>query len=287
MARVTAFTAERSLEIENTSIVGGHIDVSGHLILEQRDGTEIDAGSALPALPVASATVQGIVELATAAETLARSDAMRAVTPASLTSTISAVNADISASNSAISALDARVDVLEVPVDPITVGFTGEIRMFAGAAAPAGWRLCDGSTLNRTGTGAALFTLIGTTYGAGNGTTTYNLPNLKGRAPVGLDTGQGEFNALGVSGGAKTHTLSSGEMPSHTHTQQPHTHLMQGTGALTDGSSGTSYIVPNGSYYGFRTDQPNDTTAVNNATGGGGAHNNLAPYLTVNFIIKL
>lgn len=288
MAKVTGLTAARMLEIEAASIVDGEIDeTSGHLILKRHDDTEIDAGSALPALPIASATIKGIVELATAAETLARTDSTRAVTPAGLTSTIDYIDDELDVVDTALTNHASRLTSLETapPPDPATLGMVGEIRMWAGDTAPTGWRLCDGSTLNRT-TFATLYGIIGTKYGIGNGTTTYNIPNLKGRVPVGLDAAQGEFNAVGISGGSKTHTLTTGEMPSHTHTQNSHTHVMQGNGALTDGASGTNYGLPNGSFYGFRTDQPDSTVAVNQNTGGGGAHNNIQPYLTVNYIIK-
>ncbi len=82
---------------------------------------------------------------------------------------------------------------------------TGTISAFAGAAAPVGYLICDGSAVSRT-TYATLFALISTTYGAGNGSTTFNLPNLKGRSIFGVDTSQPEFNVRGATGGAKTHT---------------------------------------------------------------------------------
>src|SRR5690606_11752046 len=132
---------------------------------------------------------------------------------------------------------------------------------------------CDGSAVSRTDY-ADLFEVIGTSYGVGDGSTTFNLPNLQGRVPVGLDTGQTEFNALGKTGGAKTHTLTIDQMPSHSHTQAPHSHTVNnhshsyvthdstfsaasgglggalrntsgGSGATTGGSSpGTSSVAP-------------------------------------------
>jgi hypothetical protein len=90
VATVTGFTAERMLEIENSTVVSGEIDVDGHLILLTRDGTPIDAGSALPALPTASTTVSGIVELATVLEATTGTDTTRAVTPEGLAAAITA-----------------------------------------------------------------------------------------------------------------------------------------------------------------------------------------------------
>ena len=189
-------------------------------------------------------------------------------------------------------------------------GIVGEVTMFAGASAPAGWLLCDGTAVSRTGY-AALFAVIGTTYGAGDGSTTFNLPNLKGRAPVGQDTGQTEFDVIGETGGAKTHTLTSAQMPSHTHTIN-HDH---GSFATTDGSgahvhnvrlnnnnfvtggSNASYVNQafsgaNGANAAESAGAHNHTIDVPNLTGNSGsagsdgAHNNLQPYLVLNFIIR-
>ncbi len=90
MATVTGFTATRMQAIEDSTVVGGEIDVDGHLILETRDGTLIDAGSALPALPTATTTVSGIVELATTVEATTGTDTTRAITPAGLAAAITA-----------------------------------------------------------------------------------------------------------------------------------------------------------------------------------------------------
>jgi microcystin-dependent protein len=169
------------------------------------------------------------------------------------------------------------------------MGLTGEMKMWPAANAPTGWMLCEGGAISRT-TFAALFTLIGTTYGVGDGTTTFNVPDMRGRVPAGFDTTQTEFNARGKIGGEKTHLLTSAEMPSHTHVQPAHSHNFAngGHGALTDGGAagGAGYGVLNGAFYGFNTAQPAAATATNNNTGGGGAHNVLQPYLTIKYIIK-
>lgn len=103
-----------------------------------------------------------------------------------------------------------------------------------------------------------------------------------GRVPVGYDATQSEFNAAEKTGGAKTHTLSSGEMPSHTHTQNAHTHTTSGVGDLRR----LQHLPSGGDGIWTRTDNlplttSNSTTATNQNTGGGGAHNNLQPYITV------
>ncbi len=175
----------------------------------------------------------------------------------------------------------------------VTIGL---IIPFAGGTVPTGWLECDGSAVSRT-TYADLFSAIGTTYGSGDGSTTFNLPNLKGRVPVGYDASQTEFNTIGKTGGEKTHTLSVNEMPSHTHTQNRHRHWISSAdrddGNLTGtGGNGQNYglFSDAGSYQNYdlgrstgRYDQW--TTATNQNTGGGQAHNNLQPYNTFKYII--
>jgi len=136
---------------------------------------------------------------------------------------------------------------------------------FAGAAAPSGWLLCDGAAVSRADY-AALFDAIGTTFGAGDGATTFNLPDPRGRAVIGAGQGPSLTNrALGATVGAETHTLTTGEMPSHSHTApSPNT-------ASGGGTAG---------------DRQNQGTYNTGSAGGGGAHNNMPPSLALNFIIK-
>ena len=167
----------------------------------------------------------------------------------------------------------------------------GNVEFTARSTAPTGWLLCDGTAVSRT-TFAALFAAIGTTYGAGNGTTTFNVPNLRGRAPVGRDAGQIEFDTLGETGGAKTHTLTTAEMPSHTHVQNGHSHTLPGltrTSGAGSNQSGTGVPPHNGAPsadQGIQSAATSSVTPTNQNTGGGGAHNNLQPYLVLNPIIK-
>lgn len=142
----------------------------------------------------------------------------------------------------------------------------------AAATAPAGWLLCDGSNVSRS-TYADLFAAIGTTYGAGNGTTTFTLPNLSGRAIVHRDPGQTEFDTLGETGGAKTHTLTAAQMPVHNH--------VSGTvfGTVTTSSERVLPAAGTGGRMIATSQQIVDA-------GGGQAHNNLQPYIVLNAIIK-
>jgi len=147
----------------------------------------------------------------------------------------------------------------------------GIIEMFGGSSAPTGYLLCDGSAVSRT-TYSALFTAIGTTYGAGDGSTTFNLPNLKGRIAVGYNSAETEFNALGKTGGEKAHTLTIAEMPEHKHTDK----------IRVSPTGFGDYAVAIASNTGTGD---NSGIFIGN-TGGDGSHNNLQPYIVLNYIIK-
>lgn len=159
----------------------------------------------------------------------------------------------------------------------------GTIIEYAGSTLPEGYLACDGSAVSRTDY-ADLFDVIGTTYGAGDGSTTFNLPNLKGRVTVGLDTGDTAFDTLGETGGEKTHTLTIDEMPSHNHSI---TNPSNAPNAVFHSSVGTNHwFNVQGSGDGAHPDafQYANPTIANK--GGGGAHNNLQPYIVINYIIK-
>ena len=105
--------------------------------------------------------------------------------------------------------------------DTLPIGFIGS---YGGVTPPEGWLICDGSVVSRTAY-SALFAAIGTTYGAGDGSTTFNLPDYRDRVPVGLDSNDSDFNVLGKKVGSKSqtptingHALTINEMPSHSHT---------------------------------------------------------------------
>ena len=144
----------------------------------------------------------------------------------------------------------------------------GSVMSFAGTSAPYGWFICDGSAVSRTDY-ASLFNVISTTYGSGNGSTTFNLPDIKGKVVVGYNSSETEFNNLGKVGGAKTHTLSISEMPSHNHS---YTKTNNGSNGYYDVSGATNDIEFGSSNTGL--------------TGGDQPHNNLQPYITLNYIIK-
>ena len=155
------------------------------------------------------------------------------------------------------------------------------------SAAPSGYLIENGAAVSRA-TYSVLFASIGTTYGAGDGSTTFNLPDSRGRAGVNISTADTEFDAMAEESGAKRETLSVAQIPSHTHTQNAHTHLGgYGSPYVTDGAfGGASTPTLNGSAYGFVLRPGPSTVAVNQNTGGGLDHNNIQQSITKSTAIK-
>ncbi len=157
--------------------------------------------------------------------------------------------------------------------------YVGEIRMFAGNFAPAGWMFCEGQLLpiseNET-----LFNLIGTTYG-GDGESTFALPDLRGRIPL----HQGSGSTLAETGGAEEITLTQAQMPTHSHP-----FLATTAPASTNAPVNNTLAQSTGStIFPYGTDQPLTTlgaTAIG-PIGGSQPHTNFQPYLCVDFIISL
>ena len=212
------------------------------------------------------------------------------------------INADITPSASGTIDLgsvafafdDAYIDKVNLEGDPTTplqaatkqyvdnqiggsgTGITGEIKIWSTDSAPAGYLLCDGDAISR-GTYSSLFAVIGTTYGVVNGSTTFNVPDLRGRVPLGKDNMGGssadrvtasEADNIGQGSGSETHTLTESEMPSHSH----------GVGVWVGGGSYEAYDVSQGTN--------SNATITSQTTGNDLAHNNTQPYQTISYIIK-
>ena len=184
---------------------------------------------------------------------------------------------------------------------PIEIFPVGMITPFGGSTGPYGWLICDGSEIQRD-LYPILFKIIGTMYGNGDGSTTFNVPNLTGRIPVGRDSESTEFPSLGSQGGQKYVALSTSELPSHSHgvTDPGHTHNQtslnddfNNSAAGANGGYITPFTTPSyprsdstGNVTWTNTINSNTTGLTVNNTGNGDAHLNIQPYTTVNYIIK-
>jgi microcystin-dependent protein len=175
-----------------------------------------------------------------------------------------------------LAALDANGNLKDSGGSIVSVAPpVGSITMYGGSSAPSGWLYCNGQNVSRT-TFANLFSAIGETFGAGDGSSTFSLPDLRDRFPLG-DNSNGGADAsrvdnfstgLGDTGGADEHQLTEAEMPSHSHSVP----------VVREGSNLLNRIA---------TDTEVDAgTKQTNSTGGDQAHNNMPPFLAVSFIIK-
>jgi microcystin-dependent protein len=161
--------------------------------------------------------------------------------------------------------------------------FIAEIRIFAGNFAPRGWAFCNGQLLP-IAQYTTLFSLVGTTYG-GDGRTTFGLPNLQGRAPMHPGHGSGLTpRYLGQSGGVETVTLTEAQIPQHTHTMQASQQM-----GLDDDPGSTEYPA-RARGAGIYAPSPDSVQMAPESlpnAGGSQPHNNMQPYLAINFIIAL
>ena len=168
---------------------------------------------------------------------------------------------------------------------------TGSIMPYAGSSAPTGYLLCDGAAISRS-TYSTLFGLLATTYGSGDGSSTFNIPDLRGRVIAGQDdmggasanrltglTGGVDGDVLGGSGGAETHTLATSELPAHDHDVDTAVKSNNTNGVAGNYPTGTNLSSPSAAQLGA------NTNSIKN-TGGGGAHNNVQPTIILNYIIK-
>jgi microcystin-dependent protein len=154
--------------------------------------------------------------------------------------------------------------------------FIGEIRMFGGNFAPQGWAFCNGA-LMAIDQNTALFNLIGTTYG-GDGQTTFALPNLQSRVPVHVGPGF----ALAQTGGAESVTLTVSQLPAHSHVPQASNNV----GTMESPANGVWASSALNQYSAGPPDANTDPAALG-SSGGSQPHDNMIPFLCVNFILSL
>lgn len=196
--------------------------------------------------------------------------------------------AKIADANVTLAKLAAAVQELLVP--------TGTVNPYAGASAPSGWLLCYGQAVSRT-TYAALFAILGTTYGSGDGSTTFNLPDLRGRVIAGQDdmggtsanrltglSGGVDGDTLGAAGGAESHTLTEAQLAAHRHFV-----VSNVTNGVTPSSSNQICRTKgdgSDANYSLVAGSTDATLGRTSSSGSGQAHNNVQPTIILNYIIK-
>lgn len=161
--------------------------------------------------------------------------------------------------------------------------FIGQIMQFGGNFAPKGWAFCNGQLLP-IATNTALFSILGTTYG-GDGKVTFGLPDLRGRVAIHAGTGPGLTpRQIGQNSGSETVTLSINQMPAHTHYVSPH--YSNNPGQINPANNYPANLGAPNAVYGATADGTMGAAVVSNA-GGSQPHDNMQPWLCVNFIIAL
>jgi microcystin-dependent protein len=167
-----------------------------------------------------------------------------------------------------------------------TVIPVGTISMLGHASPPAGWLICDGAAVSRS-TYADLFAVVGVGHGIGDGSTTFNLPDLRGRVPMGLNASDPWFDVMSDYAGNSTHTLTAAEVPNawgniNWHGGNSRTSAWHAGGTFWENGVIQAYANPQYVYSGaFSSGYINF-----NYGGGGGAHNNLQPYAAMHYAIR-
>lgn len=178
---------------------------------------------------------------------------------------------------------------------------SGVVSAYGGTSAPTGWLLCYGQAVSRT-TYAALFAVLSTTYGSGDGSTTFNVPDLRGRAVAGQDDMGGSSanrltspingDTLGAAGGSESHTLTTAQLPAHGHNLF-HTTLTTTTPTKPTSTSAVTYrnqhpYVAGSEIFSYNMHgvSGSATIGLSGSTGSGSAHNNVQPTIILNYIIK-
>lgn len=164
--------------------------------------------------------------------------------------------------------------IVSMTISPLATAdgpIIGEIRIWPSTTVPAGWQICDGTSLSKT-TYSELDNVLSCAYGCD--VETFNVPNLDGRVVVGRDVSKTQFDGFAETGGEIAHTLTINEMPAHDHSSS--NEWLVDASALYTGSSNRPLVATSGTRHGYIAEQN---------TGGGQAHNNLQPYMVLYYII--
>ncbi len=214
------------------------------------------------------------------------------------------VNGDLYFNNGAGTPVQVTVGNA-VNVSSSSIVPSGVIWPYGGSSAPNGFLLCNGSAVSRS-TYSDLFLALGTTYGSGDGTTTFNIPDMIGRAPIGAGTYTDPVigsttRTLGQSFGSAAQALLTAEMPAHAHGGGAHNHQTVANAAATGSTAPTSgtavararsdgdsqdYILLGAGVTGATIGQSSSSGTIITSEGSGSAHNNMQPVLVTNYIIK-
>jgi len=301
----STLTANGGVSVDNITIDGTEIDLSsgdltidveGDIILDSNDGlinfkdngTEIAyIQNASGSLQIQSLVSDGDIKLrgndggsAIDALVLDMSAAGNATFNGTITTPgLTLGSTAITATGAELNYTDGVTSNIQTQINAIMP--SGALMPYAGASAPTGFLLCDGSAISRS-TYSGLFSAISTTYGTGDGSSTFNIPDLRGRVVAGQDdmggssanrltdqTGGLNGDTLGDTGGSETHTLTTAQMPAHTHTVAAQQQV--GGDSTNRGGSGQLGAA---------------ATITSSSTGGDGAHNNVQPTIILNYIIK-
>jgi microcystin-dependent protein len=154
--------------------------------------------------------------------------------------------------------------------------FLAEVKIYGLNFAPRGWAFCDGQIMS-INQNQSLYSLLGTTYG-GDGRSSFGLPDMRGRVAIGSSTQYRE----GSKGGQETHTLTASEMPTHSHTA-----VTANEGASSNNPTNMLLGNPNTNIYGIKQKDTNFNSATLSSRGGSQPHNNMQPFLAINYCIAL
>lgn len=253
------YDAVRMKQIEDTTVVTGLVDINGNLLLQRRDGVQIDAGH-----------VRG-------------EDGVDGDPGAN---GLSAYEIWLSDGNTG--SISDFLDSLK-GVDGETGLPAGAVMAWPASTIPDNWLECNGQEVSRT-TYADLFSVIGVVHGAGDGSTTFNVPDYRGATIVGLDSADSDFNVIGKSGGAKAVTLTAAQSgsPAHAHSLPGHTfNWGSSQGGSTVYAANAIATAGNPPSNNLATNQNTFNQSLNSAAvGASQAHPNLQPFKVAKYIIK-